>query len=858
MISQAGETIQKLMDLGQDLAQATTLDGIFMYTNASWRAALGYSPAELVQQSFFDLLSVESQQVYGQACQRAQGVGTVPVAMTLIQKWGQPVNLKGHLHWQAAVDGEEPVIWWIGQVDLRAAQPMASSYSGFDAWESEARFRAIFEQAGVGINQVDLATGQFLLVNQRFCEIVGYSEAELLQMTYRDITHPDDLELNATDMQRLVNGELASASVEKRYIHKDASLRWVKLTISILRDSQGHPRMDLGIVEDICDRKQTEVALAQQQQTLETMITDRTADLEREIQDRIAIEQQLFQEKELAQVTLHSIGDGVITTDAQGRVQYLNPVAEKLTGWHGESAQNRWLSAVFQVVNETTRTPLANPVEQVVRDASIITLEDHSLLLARNGHEYGIDCTAAPIHDRDRQIIGVVIVFRDVTQSRRLAQKVSWQATHDAMTGLVNRHQFEHDVDHALQEIQQRCSTHVLCYLDLDRFKIVNDLCGHQAGDELLRQIAAKIKRQVRASDIVARLGGDEFGILLKDCSLPQAQLIADALRSCIYSFQFVWEGKTFKVGMSIGLVPLDDVGHSFADVINAADAACYAAKDQGRNRIQVYQLSEVDLTQQQSARQWCLKLREALVHNQFCLYQQPITSTTLGSSLQHQEILVRLLDGQGQAILPGAFIPAAERYRLMAEIDQWVIQTLLSHHQDNPRPLNARQQIRLSMLNLASGSIYDDSFCQWLIGELARVPALARQLCFEISETTASQDLHQVSQFVQSLKQLGCRVALDNFGSGVSCFKFLQVLPIDYLKIDGRLVQDIAENPATYAIVEAINHVAHTIGVETIAETVSTPNLQKRLRQIGVDYMQGYGVARPQPLIAGVTCLLV
>ncbi|NEP18380.1 MAG: PAS domain S-box protein [Leptolyngbya sp. SIO4C1] len=334
------------------------------------------------------------------------------------------------------------------------------------------RFRAIFEQAGVGITQVDLATGRYLSVNQRFCQLVGYSAAELLTMTYHDITCPSDPDSAQAGIDRLIRGDATSLSFEKRYVHKSGGLRWAKLTLSLLHDAQGIPRTEIIVVEDICDRKQTELILAEHQHQLESMITDRTAALQREIQERSTIEQQLLQEQALAQVTLHSIGDGVIRANLQGQVEYLNPVAEALTGWTLSQAKGQPLTMVFHIVDEATRNPLNSPVERVLAQADIVTLDGYPLLLARTGQDYGIHCSAAPIHNLNRQIVGTVIVFRDVTQARRLAQQLSWQATHDALTQLVNRTQFEQEIAQVLNTLQPS-AVHVLCYLDLDQLELV-------------------------------------------------------------------------------------------------------------------------------------------------------------------------------------------------------------------------------------------------------------------------------------------------------------------------------------------------------------------------------------------------
>jgi diguanylate cyclase (GGDEF)-like protein/PAS domain S-box-containing protein len=889
------ETVHCLLEVSQDLVQVTSPSGIFLYVNASWQAALGYSQADLRARIFFELLSEADYQNYLTAVQAFRTSRRLsPLTVHLPHKSGRRIALQGYLYCESLM-ADSPTLWIIWQrVTSPAIAPpiisIASSIScagphrpvfnqrqpqrptpmnaslivsGTPLPPQEASLRALFGQTGVGIYQLEPLTGRYLNVNQRFCDLVGYRQAELLQLHEPDITYPKDIQTSTKAYSQLLKGELSCLSLEKRYLCKDGSRRWAKLTLSPIQAAQGQPAMILGIVEDIGEltrerlryRKTAEAALAAQQKKLADTVQARTAALQREIKERSAVEQQLFQEKELAQITLHSIGDGVITTNAKGQVEYLNPAAERLTGWQLSTAQSRLLSAVFQVIDSATRTPVINPLAQVLQEDGVVTLGDRSVLLARNGQEYGIDCSAAPIHNRSQEIIGVVIVFRDVTQSRQLTQKLSWQATHDALTGLVNRAQFEHEITKALRSIQPDSAHPVLCFLDLDRFKIVNDTCGHGAGDELLRQISNVIKQQVRTSDIVARLGGDEFGLLLQDCDLKQAQLIANDLREAVHAFRFVWENKSFGIGVSIGLVTLEDSDQTLFDVLSAADAACYAAKDSGRNRVHIYQLNDAELAQQRSARQWSLRLKDALAQDRFCLYWQPIIATNLAHrSQQHQEVLLRMIDEQGSLVLPGAFLPSAERYGLMPEIDQWVIQSFIHYRNQQPLTFNPKSPYRLYMLNLSGHSISDSYFCDWLSAQLERQPSLSRQLCFEITETTAITNLNQATELMTRLKKLGCHFALDDFGGGLSCFESLKELPLDYLKIDGKFIENIDHNPTTYAIVEAINHVGHVLGIETIAEFVNRPEIQRSLQQIGVDYVQGYTIARPQPLIVGVS----
>ena len=370
------------------------------------------------------------------------------------------------------------------------------------------------------------------------------------------------------------------------------------------------------------------------------------------ITERKRFEKALFEEKELAQVTLQSIGDAVITTNAQGQVRSLNPVAEHLTGWTTGEAEGLPIAEVFKVVNELTGEPIENPVETVQREGHKVRLSKHLVLIARNGLKYAVDDSAAPIRSSDGQMVGVVLVFHDVTQSRNLARQLSWQATHDALTGLLNRQEFERRLQAAISTAGDE--HHTLCYIDLDQFKVVNDTCGHAAGDELLRQLTALLQQRVRTTDTLARLGGDEFGLLLHQCPLPQAEKIADTLRQLIGDFRFSWQGKTFPIGASIGVVTIDETTLNLTGVLSAADAACYAAKEKGRDRIHVYRNNNLEL-RQHSERQWIAKINRALAENRFQLYCQKIVPIT-GTEGEYAEILLRLVDGKSNRTANGFY----------------------------------------------------------------------------------------------------------------------------------------------------------------------------------------------------------
>ncbi|WP_299491908.1 PAS domain S-box protein [Acaryochloris sp. IP29b_bin.137] len=568
-----------------------------------------------------------------------------------------------------------------------------------------------------------------------------------------------------------------------------------------------------------------------------------------DITDRKAIEQELFREKELAQVTLQSIGDAVITTDAQGQVHHLNAAAEQLTGWTFLEAKGLPIHDVFKVIHETTRQPSRQLIDAILTTGETTISEHQTLLIAQDGTEYAIDHSAAPIRDRNANILGIVVVFRDVSQSRQLSQQMTWQANHDSLTGLVNRYQFEQILQQALSTAHRDQLQHVLCYLDLDQFKIVNDTCGHAAGDELLQQVAQLFKCIIRSTDIVARLGGDEFGLLLHQCSIERAQVIAEQLRRRLQAFRFHWNQQTFSIGLSMGLVAVNLDSHNISSLISAADAACYAAKARGRNRIHVYQLDDLELVQQRGTQRWSRRIKQALEDNRFRLYGQAIVPTDSDQPGTRQccEVLLRMLDEQDQIVSAATFIPAAERYHLMPEIDRWVISQFLADHFNPPQiAQTGADQPSPYMINLSGASIGDEQFLQFLQEQFQRYPHAAPQICFEITETAAISNLNQAITFINELKQLGCKFALDDFGSGLSSFAYLKTLPVDYLKIDGHFIEDMANDPATQAIVESINHIGHVMGLQTIAESVGDLLTRKKLQNMGIDYVQGFGISLP------------
>ncbi|MEG5102405.1 MULTISPECIES: EAL domain-containing protein [unclassified Microcoleus] len=596
-------------------------------------------------------------------------------------------------------------------------------------------------------------------------------------------------------------------------------------------------------VEEVLARVETHLTIGRLQQKLQ----NQNLRLLREIEERQRLEESLFAEKELAQVTLQSIGDGVITTDAQGNVRYFNPIAEQLTGWKNHEVQGVPFSTVFLIVDQVTREPVENPINKALLEERIVTLANNTILISHDGTEYPIADSAAPIRDREGQIIGAVMVFHDVTESRYLTRQLSWEENHDALTGLINRRKFEQQLVEAIASVKDSNQQHALCYLDLDQFKVVNDTVGHIAGDELLRQITALIQKGVRANDMLARLGGDEFGILLTQCSLSQATQIAENLKDIVHQFRFIWNGKTFIIGVSIGVVAIDQTSQNLMELLGAADAACYAAKARGRNCVHIYSLDDSELIKQRGQRQLIAQISRSLETNRFCLYYQKIVSITSKPLVEHYEILLRMLDENGKIVSPAQFIPAAERYGLITEIDCWVIEKFFSNYHKLPDKDALSQG--LYTINLSGASISNNQFMRFLIEQFSRYQVPPQTIGFEITETAAIANFEQARYFMGELKKIGCCFALDDFGSGLSSFAYLMNLPVDYLKIDGAFVKNISHNVISQALVEGFNGIAHAMNLETIAEFVEDETILEKLREIGVDYAQGYGIARPVPI---------
>lgn len=559
---------------------------------------------------------------------------------------------------------------------------------------------------------------------------------------------------------------------------------------------------------------------------------------------RIAAE--LATQHELLQVTMQSIGDAVITTDAHGAITWLNPVAERMTGWSTAEALGQELARVFHIVHEGTRAPAENPVAMCLQLGQTVSLEKFTSLIARDGTEYGIEDSAAPIRNELGVILGAVLVFHDVTAPRRMAQEMKHRATHDTLTGLVNRAEFEVRLKRVLSKAQEDASEHALLYIDLDQFKLVNDACGHAAGDELLQQVAGLFQAAVRERDTLARLGGDEFGIILEHCSAEHSLRVAQQICDRMDSFRFSHNERRFRVGASIGLVTISQAWMNTEALLQAADAACYAAKDAGRNRVHIWLDSDLEVRARHGDMQWTTRIEHALDNDLLVLYAQRIEALADAPHGIHAEVLVRMLDTDGSLIPPGAFLPAAERFHLASRIDKWVLNHAIAWMQSLPG-LDAVDNLSI---NLSGQSIGDRAFQHWALEVLNGAgAAICRRLCFEITETSAITHLADAAQFMAQVRALGLRVALDDFGAGASSFGYLKSLPVDYLKIDGQFIRNLVDDPLDDVTVRCFVQVAGVVGVKTVAEFVDKPEVLARLQVLGVDLAQGYWLHRPAPL---------
>jgi diguanylate cyclase (GGDEF)-like protein/PAS domain S-box-containing protein len=697
---------------------------------------------------------------------------------------------------------------------------LGSSYaSGVERLKYRRHFSDLEERNELALHGANDGLWDFDLDNKntyfspRWKAMLGYSDEDVEPLSdWQQLLHPDDTTRVHLALRDHLSGKEPLFESVHRLKHRDGVWLWVVSRAKASVDSQGRARRIVGIDLDVTERK--------------------------------LFEEALFKEKESAQITLQSIGDGVITTDSKCCIEYLNPVAEQLTGWRIEHAQGRGIDEIFRSFHEETCEPLENPLAVAIRRTRAIKSVRPTLLIRRDGNELYIESCASPIRDGAGNVSGGVLVFHDVSESRELNRKLSYHASHDILTGLVNRREFESRLERALKSARAREASFALCHIDLDQFKIINDNCGHSAGDALLGQVGALLKSKIRWRDTVARLGGDEFGVLLESCSLEEAIRNAEALREAIRNYKFVWEERTFRLGASIGVVPISPENEDVAALLSAADSACAAAKECGRNRIYSFQENDIDLMRRRREMQWAARINNALEDGRFEIFRQVIQPLQQPPTGLHYELLLRMRDEAGKIVAPDQFIAAAERYGLTPNIDRWMIEHALRWLVSEA---DEREKLSMCSINLSGQSLGDDKFLPFVIDHFHRSGIDASKICFEITETAAIASFSQANRFIHALKELGCRFALDDFGTGLSSFGYLKHFPVDFLKIDGSFVKEILHDPIDREMVRSINEIGHLTGKQTIAEFAENAEIIEMLRSLGVDYAQGYGIATPQ-----------
>lgn len=666
--------------------------------------------------------------------------------------------------------------------------------------ESESRHKTIFSSQGVIKFFLDPQSGVIVEANPAACSYLGIEAGKLAGLTLADFIIEED-------RVRFIG---AMVTDEERVSFK------IRLNSGELRD------VELHLSPLVVEGRQLLYAIAF------------------DVTERRQFEEALNFEKERAQTTLSSIADAVITIDDANRVNFLNGAAERLIGVDQSEAYGQPVSDLFRLFDAETLHPV--DCDWLTDAASTL----HEVIIERpDGGRFVVNKSTAQLHEKSDAHIGSVTVLHDMTTLRALSQQLSYQATHDALTGLVNRYEFEKLAQAALTDSQANQRVHCVAYIDLDKFKIVNDSCGHLAGDVLLRQISEQMKAKVRGSDSLARLGGDEFGILLMGCRLEDAHPILENVLHAVRDYRFTYDDKVFKIGASIGLTEMNpEQAGSLTELLSTVDSACYAAKEGGGNRVHVYQPDDQEVRKRYSQMEWVSRIHEGLEKNLFRIYIQRMRALTQDGD-EHSELLIRMHAEDGTVYSPGYFLPAAERYHLMPQIDRWVIReafAIMSRHQETFTGVCA--------INLSGQTLSEDGFLDYVTGEISANGLNPGRICFEITESAVIANLNKARGFIHALRLMGCRFSLDDFGSGLSSFGYLKNLEVDFLKIDGMFIKNIASSQVDRAMVESINHIGHVMGLHTIAEFAEDEEIITILGEIGIDYAQGYGVAKPELFI--------
>jgi diguanylate cyclase len=648
--------------------------------------------------------------------------------------------------------------------------------------------------------------------NEAATKLFGFSAQEMIGQSISRLI-PNDKRDEAEFLMRQLKNGLNIQHFETQYLDQNGRVIEVAISLSAIKNPQGQVMEISEIIRDITLQK--------------------------------TMQKTIVHEHALLKVTMDSIGDGVLTTDQQGFVQYLNPVAQHLTGWTTQEAIGQPLAKVFNVVNEQTRQSVEDPVNICLIEDRLVNVADQSVLIRRDGVEFGVEETASPIRDNEGEAIGVVIVFHDVSEQRKIANEISYRASHDLLTGLANRSEFEDGLKRFVNNNRMVGQMHALMFIDLDRFKVINDACGHAAGDFVLKEVAKIIKSCVRSSDLVARIGGDEFAIILRKCETEKSMNIAKTICKLVSEYRFYHEANVFEIGASIGLVIINASWESEAKLLKAADSACYQAKREGRNRVHVYYDEDIKLDSGQVEIQWASRIEQALEEESFVLFCQRIMPLN-HEGLEHAEILIRMKDKSGDLIPPSDFFPAAERFNMASRIDKWVVKAVFEWMKANAKSID---HIESLSVNLSGQSLGDLAFHHFVIDLITTMQVDCSKLCFEVTETSAITNITDAKIFINAMHHLGVKFSLDDFGSGFSSFGYLKNLSVDYLKIDGQFIRDLLENKVGQATVRCITEVARATGKQTIAEWVDNAPVENMLKSMGVDFTQGYLKHKPAPL---------
>ncbi|HWJ34023.1 MAG TPA: EAL domain-containing protein [Steroidobacteraceae bacterium] len=655
---------------------------------------------------------------------------------------------------------------------------------------------------------------QIVFANSRFLTLLGLTATDVIGRPLSDFVGPEYVELVDNNLRRRLLGEPAAERYEVELVGAHGEVTRVELSSSVI-DSAGEPALLLT--------------------ALEMMPEATTLTAVPEARPR-------------AVATLDAMGESVITVDANGRIDYVNTSAAALLGQRFDQVVGKSFSDVASLVDESDRHSLGDPVRMALTAGGRVTMGRRAVLVPANGSpERSVELSVTPLSE-GRDMLGLVLVLHDTSELRGLTRQMTYQASHDALTGLVNRREFERRLQEAMESAQTGDAAHALCYLDLDRFKVVNDTCGHTAGDNMLREVASIIKEAVRDSDTVGRIGGDEFALLLVGCPLEKARQIADDVVKSVGDFRFVWKDKIFNIGVSIGLVEIGRGGGAIEDLMSSADSACYVAKRQGSAHVHVYSAREEATARHSGEIHWLQKLQGALRDNKFELYYQPIVHAQIGGVRGPAlEVFVRMEGENGQPPAPPAeFIRAAERYRLMPYVDRWVVQAVLSALGRGGMKLPVGRSVAI---NIAGQTLGDSEFLEFVVDCFDHTGASPSDICFEVTESSVVANLDHARRFIAVLHGMGCEFALDDFGSGLSSFSTLRTLPMDYLKIDGSFIRNLAEDTVNQAMVAAMIELSRSLNFRIVAEQVEDQPALDAVKRMGIDFVQGFIIARPLPL---------